>query len=105
MREAYSHEVISHGFWPGGASVPEPVFYAYAVPAPPGLEDVSVRPEGAFYHRELGEFLLPYEAVRTADSPEAQIHAFIDSTYQHAADLAKWDRPALERLPVSGEQR
>jgi hypothetical protein len=104
MREAYSHEVISHGFWPGGGPVLEPVFYAYAVPPPPGFKDITVRPSAAFYHPELSEFVLPYEAVRTADSPEAAIRAFVDSTYEQAADLAKWDRKALERLPVSGER-
>jgi hypothetical protein len=105
MREAYSCEVISHGFWPGGGPVLEPVFYAYAVPEPPGLKDVTVRPGAAFYHRELGEFILPYESVRTAHSPQAAIQAFVESTYEQAADLAKWDRPALERMPVSGERR
>jgi hypothetical protein len=102
MREAYSHEVISHGFWPGGDPVNEPVFYAYAVPEPAGLKTARVLPEGAIYHQQLGEFILPYEVVRTSASPEAALHAFIDSTYQAAADLAKWDRTALERaVPVS----
>jgi hypothetical protein len=105
MREAYSHEVISHGFWPGSAPLFEAAFYGYAVPEPPGLRDVAVQPDAAFYHRELGEFILPYEAVRTAESPEAAIRAFVESTYTHAADLAHWDRQALERPPVSGESR
>jgi hypothetical protein len=105
MREAYSHEVISHGFWPGSAPLFEAAFYGYAVPEPPGLRDVAVQPDAAFYHRELGEFILPYEAVRTAESPEASIRAFVESTYSHAADLAKWDRRALERPPVSGGSR
>jgi hypothetical protein len=105
MREAYSHEVISHGFWPGGASVLEPVFYAYAAPEPPGLKDAAVRPDAAYYHPELNEFILPYEAVRTQDSPEAAIVAFVESTYEQAADRAKWDRPALERPLASGERR
>jgi len=105
MREAYSHEVISHGFWFGGAPVLEPVFYAYAAPEPPGLKQAAVRPGGTYYHPELSEFILPYESVRTAESPEAAILAFVDSTYEQAADLAKWDRPALERLPVTGERR
>jgi len=100
MRDAYSHEVISHGFWPGSGPVPEPAFYAYAVPTPAGLDAVAVRPEAAFYHKDLGEFLLPYESVRTASSPEAAIRAFVDSTYEQAADLGGWDRAALERLPV-----
>lgn len=97
MREAYSHEVISHGFWPGSAPVFEPAFYAYAVPEPPGLKTAVIQPEGAYYHAELGEFILPYEAVRTAISPEAAIVAFVDSTYNQAATLAGWDRRALER--------
>jgi hypothetical protein len=97
MREAYSHEVISHGFWPGSGPVVEPAFYAYAVPEPEGLKNADVQPGGAYYHRELGEFILPYEAVRTAASPEAAITAFLDSTYDRAATLAGWDRTALER--------
>ena len=97
MREAYSHEVISHGFWPGSGPILEPAFYAYAVPQPDGLMDAVVRPNAAYYHRELGEFILPYEAVRTAASPEGMIHAFIESTYEAAANLAHWDRAALER--------
>jgi hypothetical protein len=101
MREAYSHEVISHGFWPGNEMLPEPVFYAYAVPEPAGLRDVKVRPEAAYYHRELGEFILPYEAVRTAALPDQAILDFVDSTYSQAATLAHWDRAALERVPVT----
>ena len=101
MREAYSHEVISHGFWPGGPPVLEAAFYAYAVPEPPGLKDAKVRPDAAFYHHEMGEFILPYEAVRTSNSPEAAIRAFIESTYEQAANLAHWDRAGLERLPIS----
>ena len=97
MREAYSHEVISHGFWPGNSQSPEAVFYGYAVPEPPGLKESAVRPDAAYYHRELGEFILPYEAVRTASSPEKAILAFIDSTYERASTLANWDRAALER--------
>jgi hypothetical protein len=97
MREAYSHEVISHGFWPGSAPLLEPAFYAYAVPEPQGFATPPVLPDGAFYHPELNEFILPYEAVRTTASPEAAIAAFVDSTYTHGATLAGWDRPALER--------
>ena len=97
MRDAYSHEVISHGFWPGSGPVLEPAFYAYAVPEPPGLKTARVQPEGAFYHGELNEFILPYEVVRRAASPDAAIAAFIDSTYDRAATLAGWDRRALER--------
>jgi hypothetical protein len=97
MRDAYSHEVISHGFWPGSGPILEPAFYAYAVPEPAGLKDASVQPSAAYYHRELGEFVLPYEAVRTAADPAAAIGAFIDSTYDRAATLANWDRASLER--------
>jgi hypothetical protein len=101
MREAYSHEVISHGFWPGSAPILEPAFYAYAVPEPAGLKDARVRPDAAYYHREVGEFILPYEAVRSSPSPEAALGEFIDSTYKTAAMLANWDRAALERPSVS----
>jgi hypothetical protein len=97
MREAYSHEVISHGFWPGGGPVPEAVFYAYAVPEPDGFKAARVRPDAAAYHPVLNEFLLPYEAVRTAESPEDAIRAFVDSTYDAGATLGHWDRVALER--------
>ena len=97
MRDAYSHEVISHGFWPGSGPVLEPAFYAYAVPEPEGLKTARIQPEGAFYHTELNEFILPYEAVRAAASPEAAIAAFVDSTYDQAATLARWDRAALEQ--------
>ena len=97
MCDAYSHEVISHGFWPGSGPVLEPAFYAYAVPAPAGLEQAHLQPAGAFFHPELKEFILPYKAVRTAVDPEAAIRAFVDSSYGQAADLAHWDRAALER--------
>lgn len=99
QREAYSHEVISHGFWPGSGPLLQPAFYAYAAPEPTGLREARVRPEAAYYHRELGEFILPYDAVREANAPDALIRAFIDSTYECAADLAHWDRGALERRP------
>ena len=97
MREAYSHEVISHGFWPGNASLPESALYAYAVPEPQGLKTAAVQPEGAYYHPELNEFILPYDVVRRAPSPDAAIAAFVDSTYDRAATLAGWDRASLER--------
>jgi hypothetical protein len=100
-RDAYSHEVISHGFWPGSGPVLEPAFYAYAVPEPAGLKEAQVRPDAAYYHRGLNEFILPYEAVRQADSPDEMIRTFIDSTYARAADLARWDRNALDRGGVS----
>ncbi|HZP47424.1 MAG TPA: DUF5996 family protein [Vicinamibacterales bacterium] len=97
MRDAYSHEVISHGFWPGSGPLLAPAFYAYAVPEPEGLKAAPVRPDAAFYHGELGEFVLPYEAVRTSASPDEAIRQFVDSTYGAAATLAKWDRSTLER--------
>jgi hypothetical protein len=100
VREAYSHEVISHGFWPGSGPVLEPALYAYAVPEPAGLKEAAVRPDAAYYHRELGEFILPYEAVRTAASPDRAITEFVESTYATAATLAGWDRAALERAPA-----
>ncbi|HEX3702591.1 MAG TPA: DUF5996 family protein [Vicinamibacterales bacterium] len=97
MSEAYSHEVISHGFWPGSGPLLEPTFYAYAVPEPAGLKEARIRPEAAYYHRELNEFVLPYEAVRTAASPEQAIAAFMDSTYDSAGTLGGWDRASLDR--------
>ena len=101
MREAYSHEVISHGFWPGGGPVLEPVFYAYAVPEPAGLKEAAVQPAAAYYHRELGEFILPYEAVRSSADPDRAIQLFVDSTYEQAATLARWDRAGLEAQPIT----
>lgn len=98
MREAYSHEVSSAGFWPGSDAVPEPLFYAYAYPEPPGFADAPVGQEGAYYHPELREFVLPYDAVRTAANPDATLLEFLHRTYEAAADLAGWDRAALERL-------
>jgi hypothetical protein len=103
VRDAYSHEVISHGFWPGSGPLLEPALYAYAVPEPAGFKAAKVRPDAAFFHKDLGEFILPYEAVRTAKSPAAAIRAFVDSTYEQGANLAKWDRAALERgEPTAG---
>ena len=97
MREAYSHELSSAGFWPGDDRFPEPAFYAYAYPEPPGFGKRAVRPEAAFYHSGLGEFLLPYEAVRTASTPDRMVLDFLQSTYEAAAVLGGWDRAALER--------
>jgi hypothetical protein len=97
MRDAYSHEVISHGFWPGSGPIVEPAFYSYAVPEPPGLKTAVVQPSEAYYHGELGEFILPYEAVRRAADPARAVQLFVDSTYERAATLAGWDRAALER--------
>jgi Family of unknown function (DUF5996) len=96
-REAYSHEVISHGWWPGGGPVNEPAFYAYAAPEPDGLKTAAVQPAAACYNTELNEFILPYEAVRTSATPEADLQAFLRTTYDAAAALAKWDRDSLER--------
>ena len=97
MREGYSHELSSAGFWPGGGAVDEPAFYAYAYPEPPGFSDALVKPEAAYYNREMGEFVLPYDAVRRAPSPEKALMEFLQSSYEAAANLAKWDRAALER--------
>jgi hypothetical protein len=96
-REAYSHEVISHGFWPGGGAILEPSFYAYAAPEPQGLKTARVQPAAARYSTELSEFILPYEAVRVAPSPERELSAFLESTYDQASRLANWDRRSLER--------
>jgi Family of unknown function (DUF5996) len=101
MREAYSHEVSSCGFWPGGGSVAEPAFYSYAYPQPPGFADAAVRPRGAYWHGDFGEFILPYESVRQDDAPDDRLLAFLESTYAAAADLAQWDRAALERPPAT----
>ncbi|WP_448191620.1 DUF5996 family protein [Azospirillum sp. sgz301742] len=95
-REAYSHEVSSAGFWPGGGPIDFPAFYSYAYPAPEGFAEARVEPGEARYDRSLGEFLLPYDAVRRADNPEATLLAFLESTYRAAADLGGWDRKALE---------
>jgi hypothetical protein len=96
-REAYSHEVSSAGFWPGGGGVEGASFYAYAYPAPDGFSQARVLPPRACYSTELGEFLLPYDAVRSAASPDDVLLEFLQTTYEAAADLAKWDRAALER--------
>ena len=95
--EAYSHEVSSCGFWPGGVLVDEPVFYSYAYPEPQGFKDYPIQPPEAFYHTEMREFLLPDDVVRTAKLPDEVLLAFLQSTYEGAATLAKWDRRALER--------
>jgi Family of unknown function (DUF5996) len=96
-REAYSHEVSSVGFWPGNTGVSDAAFYSYTVPEPQGFKQASVRPDAASYNTQLGEFLLPYEEVRKAQSPSAALLDFCRSTYQAAATLGKWDREALER--------
>jgi Family of unknown function (DUF5996) len=96
-RESYSHEVISHGWWPGSGAVSEPAFYAYAAPEPDGLKTTPVQPAAAFYSTEMSIFVLPYEAVRTSPTPEADLRSFLKSTYEAAATLARWDRTSLER--------
>ena len=96
-REAYSQEVISHGFWPGGGAVPSAAFYAYAAPEPAGFKDAKAAPAEAFYNRELSEFILPYEAVRAQPSPAATLRSFLQSTYDAGARLGHWDRANLER--------
>jgi hypothetical protein len=96
-REAYSHEVSSAGFWPGGPSS-DAVFYSYAYPAPDGFAASPVRPAEAGWNDQLGEFVLPYEAVRASTSPDETLLEFLQSTYEAAADRASWDRAGLERV-------
>lgn len=95
-REAYSHEVSSCGFWPGGGAVPYAAFYSYAYPEPDGFSTAPVKPDAAFYSPDLREFILPYDVVRQAESPDDTLLDFLQSTYEAAADLARWDRGALE---------
>jgi len=96
-REAYSHEVISAGWWPGGGDVTQPMFYAYAAPEPAGFREAPVKPAQAEYNAQVGEFLLPYDAVRTASDPRQTLLDFLQSTYEAGATLGKWDRTELER--------
>ena len=96
-REAYSHEVSSAGFWPGGGDLRGPAFYSYAAPEPPGFAEQRIRPPAAFYHPQLKEFLLMYDDVRTAVSPKTALLEFLNSTYDAAADAGNWERQALER--------
>jgi hypothetical protein len=95
-REAYSHEVSSAGFWPGDTQTKFPAFYSYAYPAPKGFSESSTAPGGAYFDRKLGEFVLPYEVVRTSSDPETTLMSFLESTYRAAADFGRWDRDALE---------
>jgi Family of unknown function (DUF5996) len=97
MTEAYSHEVSSCGFWPGGGPINEPVFYAYSYPEPQGFKEYHIQPKEAFYHNEMREFVLPYNVVSTSNSPDEVLLAFLQSTYEAAATCAQWDRNALER--------
>jgi hypothetical protein len=94
--DAYSHECSSAGFWPGGQGVDYPAFYSYASPAPDGFSTASIRPADAFWNKDLGQYNLPYDAVRTADDPERTLMDFLISTYEAAATAGKWDRAALE---------
>jgi hypothetical protein len=100
MVEGYSHELASCGFWAGGGE--EGAFYAYAWPEPDGYRERAIRPPEAYYYADGGQFLLPYEAVRTAADPDATLLAFLQDTYAAAADLAGWDRPALDYTPITG---
>jgi hypothetical protein len=95
-QEAYSHEVSSAGFWPGGGAIDYPAFYSYAYPEPPGFRTTPVRPNAAFFSQALGEFIVPYDAVRNAADPDIALLDFLQSTYEAAAEAAKWDRAALE---------
>jgi len=96
-REAYSHEVISHGFWPGQGPLGKAAFYSYTAPAPAGLAEAKVKPSTAFYNNEMGLFLLAYDDMRTSSNPEQTLMDFLQSTYEAGANLAGWDREALER--------
>jgi hypothetical protein len=104
-REAYSHEVSSVGFWPGTPAFPEAAFYAYGYPEPQGFRTAAVVPAAARFESGLGEFVLPYEAVRTSADPDATVLAFAQSTYEAVAIAGKWDRAALERPPSGGPGR
>jgi hypothetical protein len=97
--EAYSHEVSSAGFWPGSGAIDFPAFYSYAYPEPKGFRSARVKPDAAFFSEALGEFILPYDAVRTAPDPDQALLAFLQSSYEAAANAAKWDRGALECEP------
>jgi hypothetical protein len=96
-RDAYSHEEISAGWWPGGGAVADAAFYAYAAPEPPGFKERTVGPAKAYYHTQLGEFILPYEDVRNAPDPKAALMEFLETTYAAGAELGHWDRAALEK--------
>src|ERR1700682_2615667 len=101
MEEAYSHEVSSAGFWPGDETFPEAILYSYAYPEPQGFADAAVGPREARYDGNLHEFVLPYEKLRLLENPEEKLLDFLRSTYAASAPLARWDRGALERAPVS----
>jgi hypothetical protein len=97
--EAYSHEVSSAGFWPGSGAIDYPAFYSYAYPEPAGFRAAKVKPDAAVFSEAVGEFILPYDAVRTATDPDKALLEFLQSTYEAAANAAKWDRDALECAP------
>jgi hypothetical protein len=99
-RDAYSHEVSSCGFWPGGGAIPYAAFYSYAYPEPAGFSAAPVKPDAAFYSADFREFILPYDAVRQAESPDSTLLEFLQSTYEAAANLARWDRSSLEPANV-----
>jgi hypothetical protein len=101
MQEAYSHEVSSCGFWPGNGGFGKAAFFSYAYPEPPGFAKAPTRPGETVYDEGLGQFILPYDAVRRAPSPDDCVMQYLRSTYEAAADLAQWDRSALER-PEAG---
>jgi hypothetical protein len=101
-REAYSHEVSSCGFWPGGGPIPYPAFYSYAYPEPIGFSQAPVKPDAAFYSTDLREFILAYDTVRLSESPDDTLLDFLQTTYEGAANLAKWDRSSLERGRAPG---
>ena len=96
MQEAYSHEVSSAGFWPGNPDFPEAAFYSYCYPTPDAFKEQPVQPDAAYYHQELGEFILPYASVQQADNPEETLINFLQTTYEAAANTGQWDRTALE---------
>jgi hypothetical protein len=102
MREAYSHEVSSCGFWPGNGGYGRAAFYCYAYPEPPSMAAAKLKTPSAFYDAQLKEFVLPYEAVRSAADPDATLMSFLQETYEAAANGASWDRAALERAPTPG---
>ncbi|PKV75907.1 DUF5996 family protein [Pontibacter ramchanderi] len=104
-QEAYSKEVYSCGFWPGSEALPQAAFYSYIYPEPEGFKVARIKPKQAYYHPELREFILPYEAVQKAEDPEAMLMDFLQSTYEAAAELAKWDRRALEQEDFSERRK
>ncbi len=103
-REAYSHEVISAGFWPGGGEMKGPAFYSYTSPAPAGVDKQRIGPAAAYYDPKLSEFVLMYDDFRRLENPKAVLLEFLQSTYEAGADLAQWDRVALERTLASTSQ-